>query len=682
MFNFLNPKSIAIIGMSATKADLCKPVVDNLDRHGFNGKLFLVGRGGGTYHNREIHQSIGSIPEKPDLAVLLIPSHTIPSAIEECGRKGIRRIVIESGGFSESSEERKRLEKDILETARKWKVRLLGPNCLGIINTDNALVLPFAPLDPSAIRKGPVSIISQSGGIIINCIKLLAAENIGIGKIISIGNKLDLTENDFLDFLISDQDTKIIALYLESISDGRTLMTLAARTAKPIIVLKSNIASDSRKIAQFHTTALAGDDTVADAAFRQAGIHRVKNLLELANKIKAFSLPLIKGPQLAVLCRSGGQAVLSADAAHRYGFKLAAFPDRLIQMVKDSGRSGVIQLTNPLDLGDIFDFDRYIDIMSEALRLGNVDGLLLAHVMSSEDIDSTKRIIFSAQSLSEKYDKPVLVSFVSDPDQCLSLKKTADFPIFTDPDEALHALLSSCLHFRFLSARDGKRIKRAKAKTPEPQIKSAKPAPPEYVYKLLQEYGIPVADHSVVRDIGQALIAAEKIGYPVALKTASSSVTHKTESGRVRLNIPNKAALKRSFRTMAEEEYLIQEMIPGGWELFLGARQDPEFGPVVLCGMGGIFVEVLRDIVIRVAPFDRRTAEELIGELRGREILDGFRGQPPADANALISCLVNLSRLIAECRLVCTVDINPLILGEKGKGSVAVDAKMEVLEEA
>ncbi|MBT8489414.1 MAG: CoA-binding protein, partial [Deltaproteobacteria bacterium] len=437
MHTLFYPKSVMVVGVSSDQFNLGKQIVDNLDRFGFQGPVYPVGHEGGELNGRKISRRIEDVDAVPDLAVFLIPARYIPDALDVCGEKGIRYAVIESAGFNEYGGVGTDLKQKVLNVAGKWGIRFVGPNCISIINLENGMTLPFVPLDPSMTKKGHVSLASQSGGVIFDSIRLFDFENIGFDKLISMGNKLNLNENDYLDFLVSDQGTHIIGLYLEGISDGRALMNHAFQTEKPILVLKANTNASSSAVARFHTAALAGDDQVADAAMRQAGLLRVQNLQELMDCFKIFSLPVMKGSRLAVLCRSGGQAVLFADATHRHDFQLAQLSDGFFEMVRKETRAGVIRMTNPLDLGDVFDVNIHIGIMEKALREEEVDGLVFGHLYVSEmELEATEKLIKAARSLSLKYGKPVVFAMISEREQWFRMKHIADFPVYYEPDYA------------------------------------------------------------------------------------------------------------------------------------------------------------------------------------------------------------------------------------------------------
>jgi acyl-CoA synthetase (NDP forming) len=675
------PKSVAILGVSNSPANNGRVIVENLDRFGFAGIVYLVGARAGVLAQRRIFSHIDEIPEVPELAVMLIPASGLALSMEACGEKGIRNIIIETAGFSEFGEERKGLEDEILRIATKWNMKIIGPNCVGIVNVENGLALPFYPLYPHEVKKGPVSIISQSGGLIHDIMVLCNIENVGMNKMVSIGNKLVCDENDVLEYLISDSATNMIGLYLENIRDGRRFMELAASTDKPIVLLKSNRSPGSKEIAKFHTSALAGDDLVTDAAMKQAGVHRVQNLREMVDAFKAFSLPQLKGPRLAVIARSGGHAVLSADSVYSHGFRLANFSEQFFTMLSEKTRAGVIRRTNPLDLGDVFDFAVYLEITESALREEDVDAVVIIHSYAlGVDFEPSKRFMSDCRVLSQTYAKPVVFCTISHKEDWLTLQVATELPLFAHVDDALTALSKvfehsgKQIHSLFNKIDIGNQGEQQRTSS----YLSSGMTPVNEVFDLLGMYGLAVADYRIVTNADEGLKAARDIGFPVALKTASTRILHKTERGEVILDIPDNRSLERAFDSLDTDSYLLQKMMPSGCEIIIGGRNDPEFGPIVLCGLGGIFVEIYQDVAIRVAPIGDKTAREMIAELHGADILKGFRGKKPYDVDYLAKILVNISRLLWEHGEIKTLDINPLILFEKGSGGIVVDAKLEV----
>jgi len=674
------PEGIMVVGVSDTPTNLGRNIIENLDRFGFKGPIYLVGKEAGYLNGRKIYTRIEEIDASIDLVVFLIPAVLIPEALEICGLKGIHYAVIESGGFSEFADENESLEEKILDIAKKWRIRFVGPNCISIVNLENGLVLPFVPMEPGRIKTGPISFVAQSGGIVNYSLRLASCENLGFNKLISMGNKLDLDENDYLEFLISDPGTKTIGLYLESVSHGRRLMDLAASTQKPVVVLKSNTNRASNQIARFHTTALAGNDEVVSSALSQTGIHRVDTLQEMMNAFKIFNLPFMKGPNLAIISRSGGSAVMAADAAHRYGFKMIPFSEDFFNHVRKKVRAGVIRMTNPLDLGDVFDLEFYKEVLERALQEEGVDGVLFSHsYLPGIDEMTTKNLVRSSMELSSFYQKPVCLCLMPDSSEWIMMRKTADFPIFTEPDDALKALALSLKHYRNKFEADFHpcntfEIPSSKGQSTRKQ--SDKIFSPGEVFELLRGYDLPVADYKLVKDYEEALGAAALIDYPVALKIADSDVVHKTDVGGVRLNIETPDELKRAFQDLKGDCFLIQKMVNMGHEVFIGGKHDPEFGPVILFGLGGIFVEAIKDVVIKVAPITEREAGEMIQGVRGSALLNGFRGGLKADLESIKRCLVSVSRLLYEHPEIQQLDINPLIVLREGQGCMVVDARI------
>ena len=677
------PRSVVIIGVSDSPSNVARGIIENLDRFAFNRTVYLVGSKTGSLFGREVFADVGEIPEVPDMAVILIPANGLPKALESCGKKGIRRVVIESGGFSEFGEDRHSLEEEILKMAGQWRMKIIGPNCIGIVNIENGLVLPFFPLYPNETKKGTISIISQSGGLIHDSMTLCHMANLGINKLVSIGNKLVLDENDFLEYLISDPATDIIGMYLENIRDGRRLMDLAAGTTKPIVLLKANRSPGSREIARFHTSALAGDDRIVDEAMKQAGIHRVDNLKDMVDVFRVFSLKPLKGPRLAIVARSGGHAVLSADSAYHHGFTLASFSKQFFSMLSKKTRAGVIRRTNPVDLGDVFDLNVYLEITERALQEDGVDGVVVVHSYAvGSDSEPTKRFISSTAELAKTYEKPIMFCMIGHKEDWFAMREAVDFPIFMHVDEALKALRLSYTHFRNRTRASGDHSQMVRYTQNDAKISRFSPGimPVNEVFDLIRAYGLAVADFRIVASMDEGLEAAREIGYPLALKTASPDVLHKTEHGAVVLGIENEEMLVKAFQRIETGPYLIQRMAPSGCEMIIGGRSDPEFGPVVLCGLGGIFVEVYKDAAVRVVPITEEMAQEMIEELKGAIILKGFRGQEPYNVEGFVRILVNISRLLTEHPEIKSLDINPFILLTGGQDGVAVDARLEVAQ--
>ena len=676
---------MVVIGVSERPDNLARNIVENLFEFQFNGEIFLMGRKDSVLFGRRILTSMDQLPDGIDVAVILTPAQTVPGFVEACGRKKIPWVIIETGGFREYSEEGSQLEQTVLQTARKWGIRIVGPNGIGVTNVDNGFVVPFVKLKRGPVSKGKLSILAQSGGVLLSYANHMISANVGLSKMVSMGNKLDLNEIDYLKYLIDDPQTEIIGLYLESLERGRELMEIAHSTSKPIIIHKANTGEGSRQIAKFHTAALANDDRVVEAALRQADIIRTKDFRSFVNAVKILSLPPCKGKNLVIISRSGGIGVVAADSAERHGFRLLPPDPKLQEQFHSLFRAKVIQPTNPLDLGDLFNFDLYTSILEQALRFPMVNGILFQHGATAEEKDPSRKFVQAVKELSSRYQKPVALQYNTDEEELAYIKRALDYPIFTEPEDALTALAISRDHYR--------RLTTSKMHPPSYPIHQSRAASilqqamgekrdlllPEAM-ELLQVCGIPVADYQMVHrkeGLGQAI---EKIGFPAAMKVISPEVSHKSDVGGVVLHIDS---LKK-----AEEAYdrimnlnpgnrtgvLLQKMISAGKEVILGAKRDPSFGPVVLFGLGGIYVEVLKETSLRVAPINRSEAEEMISELKTSSILKGVRGEQPSDIEALIENLLRLSQLMMDFPEIEGIDINPVKVLEKG--AIAVDARI------
>jgi len=683
------PNSVAVIGVSEKPDNLAATIIRNLIAFGYSGEIHAVGLQAGEVHGISILTSVDALPDDVDLAVILTPAATVPSLLDACGRKGIQRVVIETGGFTEFSDTGRRLEQEVAAVARRWDIRFVGPNCISVINMENGLCLPFARIDPEAALAGPVSVLAQSGGVSVTYLLLLSEAGLGANKVVSMGNKADLDEVDYLSYLLDDAGTETICLYLESMEEGRRFLELAASSSKPIIVQKANRGRASAEIAFSHTAALAHDDAVVDAALRQAGVARALSFDEAVALAQGFALPPVVGTNLLIISRSGGHAVVAADAAEAEDFQLIPIPEELAKSVQRMFRADVIAPTNPLDLGAIFDFELYGRIVEECLRVLEPDALLLVHTYSpGAEAAMSRRLVERLEDLTRRRETPLALCAFAQRDEVERLRQHTELPIFTTIEGAVRALAASRARYA-----------RPPATLPLP---SAPPERPDKVQALLAEEGqlttdaaldlcasfdIPVAEWAVVRDQESALFAAGAFGYPVALKGLSPRVSHKSDAGLVTLDIADPKQLQADFQAIsaklgqesddaASTRMMVQRMHPGGHEVIIGGKRDPSFGPIVMFGLGGIHVEALEDVVFRLAPISREQARQMMDELRGSRLLYGARGEPAADLEAIVNALLSMSDLLVACPEVVEIDINPLLVFEDH--AAAVDARATI----
>ena len=688
------PSSVAVIGVSSRPDNLGRNIVSNLVEYGFKGIVYAVGPRGGVIETRRIYRSVTDIPDHIDLAVIITPAQTVPGILEECGQKGVRRAIIETAGFREFTAEGRQIEDEIQQVASKYGIRFVGPNCIGVINLENGFCVPF-PLLKKFVRQGDISIVSQSGGVGMSALNLLSNEGLGLNKFVSVGNMLDTNADELIEYLINDPGTGVIFVYLESIHNGRRLMDVARNSHKPILVFKSNIGRLGQNIALSHTASLTSDDLVVDAAFHQAGILRIHDDTSLGNNLKILRLPPMRGRRLAVISRSGGHAVLAADACELSGFELAHFPDEFLRDIEKHFRASVIRLTNPLDLGDLFDLDLFAQIVDQTLQLDGVDGLVFLQTAISEAENITSRLLLERfVQMVEKYDKPVAYYLSTSAQEISYLKQTYTFPVFTQVVETIRALDMSRYYFHQSQALLNRQtpprfdVDCSLVQSLIDRVREEKRdfSLPETL-KVLETYGIPVVQSQSVQSGQEAERAATQLGLPVALKVISSGISHKSDAGGVLLNLQTLDEVRSGYDRMIEhlhltlpqieiEGVLVQPMAAIGKELILGGKQDPQFGPVVLLGLGGIFVEVLDDVVVRTAPISHLEALVMIEELRGFQVLKGARGETPVDIEAVVDALLRIAQLLCDFPQIQELDLNPLRVFGAGEGCCALDARL------
>lgn len=692
MNKFFYPQSMVVFGASVAKVNLGHIVLLNNKQNGYKGRLYGVGSQEGEIAGVPVYTSVESIPEIPDVAIFLTPAKTVPELMDACGRKGIRHVVIETGGFAEYSRDGDSLQDKVLSVAQTYGIHVLGPNCVGTVNYDIKLVMPFG-FFKADLDGGRMGLITQSGGVGGTYLRILPEFGVVPGKFVSIGNKLMLDEADFLDYLLRDEGTDMITLYLEGFKRGRAFFDLALKADKPIIIQKSNRFPASAKIAQSHTTALSSSDDVVDGAFRQAAVIRVEDEQDFINAVKIMRLPAMKGRRVAVLSRSGGHAVLSADACAKYNFDMVPFPPPYIDKLKTIYHTRVVAHQNPLDLGEIFDYTIFTSILEETLKLEEIDGVLFNHLYQSHyEADMSRTFLSGVRQLVETYQKPVSIAMVSNREEVMDIQKNDPYPVFAGPLEAVKALNLSATYCERRVARD--------SRGQEPVFPLNINDIAALRERCLREERIPLTDEALavcraagLKTITEKVIrgAAEidelKMRYPVVLKLLSRDASHKSDVGGVKVGIRTKKELREAVSRMEAsitglnpapsiDGFLIQEMAPEGIECFVGGRQDPAFGPIIMVGLGGIFIEIFKDTALRMAPVTRREAQDMLGELKAYPLLRGARGKEPADTDALIEVICQVASLLAACPDISEMDLNPVIVHPAGQGVSIVDSRI------
>ncbi len=693
MQKFFYPRSVAVVGVSEDPANLAQGIVANLLHFKYQGKIFLVGRRPGTTYGLPIFPSLSDLPEKVDLAAILAPARVVPSLVRECGELGISRVVVESAGFSELNEAGHKLAEEVRTALKHYGIRLVGPNGLGLVNLEIGLALPFAQIG-SRISQGRISIIAQSGGVATHVLAWMTKEGLGLNKFLSLGNKLDVAENEVLDYLLEDPGTAAIYVYLEGMHDGRGLLAVAAKATKPVYVHLANVGPETAIIAHSHTASLTTDERVLEAACRQSHIIRVKTQAELLNAVKLVDQPPVRGNRLVVFSRSGGEAVVTAYACGQWGFTLPPLSDQLVQMIKARSRSGVIHPNNPIDLGDVFDFSLYTDTMAAVCQDPQVDAVLFHYgPMADFELEDGRKMARRMLELAREAQKTLAVTVVCTPDEEDYFRDTLGVPVFHFPEDAVQALALS---------RD--QAARAAIQTPEdpPPVPEADavaglltdPGPGDFLslsqaLSVSAALGIPVAPWAAAFSPADAAAAANRLGWPVVLKLSAPSLVHKTEAGAVILDLAEAAAVQEAFTRLAGVaqknlppgeawEVVVMSQVAGGREVLLGARRDDAFGPVVAFGAGGVDTEILDDVALRIAPLNASQARDLVAETRIGRILAGTRGRPPADLDSLSRALAALSQLMLQFPAIQEVDLNPVRVFPGQPGLVALDARIRV----
>ncbi len=651
-----------------------------------------MGPRGGEVYGLPIYSHLRELPEAVDLAAVLTPARFVPQVVADCGELGITRVVVESGGFSELGEQGRALEQEIIRLINRYHLRLIGPNGLGLMNMEIGLSLPFSQIVPVP-RPGNISVIAQSGGVGMHVIAWMAKEGLGLNKFLSLGNKLNVKENEALAYFLEDPGTKIIYLYLEGLEDGRELLEVAKHANKPIFLQMPNVVQETSRIAMSHTASLATDEKAVDAACRQGNIFRVLRQSDFLNAAKMVGHPPVQGNRLVILSRSGGEAVVGAYACTRYGFSLPPLAPGLADFILENSRAQIIKPGNPIDLGDIFDFEVYSSVMDHLCQDPEVDAVLLNYgpVYDPERAEArgmAKHFI----KRSREAGKPLAISVCATLEEEDFFREELQVPVFHFPGDAVRALAYS----RDFARRHPPDDPTAAAPVINDQVlaqfldragRGFLPMP--QALSLLTAAGIPVASWETATDAEMALTAAARLGFPVVLKLSAPSLVHKTEAGGVVLNLvdlPGVAAAYQQLAGLAARavppgeawEVVVMRQVPQGEEVLLGGRRDQSFGPLVACGAGGVLTEIMEDVALRVAPISPGEARRQILETRLGRILEGVRGRPAADLEALSQALSALSHVMERFPQIQEVDLNPVRVFPGEKGILALDVRIRV----
>jgi len=689
---FYCPTSVAVIGASQDESKLGHACLKNLLECGFKGKVFAVNTKGGEILGVHAYPSIKDVPGEVELAVIVVPERFVGPVLEECGQKGVEGVVVITSGFREVGGEGLEKEKALVEIIQRHNMRMLGPNCLGVIDTICPLNASFARGMPET---GQIAMMSQSGALLLAIHDWAIGEGIGFSRFVSLGNKADIDETDLLQLWDDDPHSKVIVAYLEGIVNGPEFMKIAQHvgTETPIVAIKAGTSDAGARAVSSHTGTLAGSEMAYDAAFKQAGITRADSVEELFQYALAFAqAPAAKGDRIAVVSNAGGAAIMATDALDRAKMRLASFESETIRSLQAELPPGSNAL-NPVDVRGDADAERYRFSLDAVLRDQNVDGVIAILIPQAvTKVEETAQII---AHVVHQYDKPVLCCFMGKhlAQVGVQILRDADIPNYSYPEPAVDAMRALVERQRWL-AKPPRTVERFDVDLDQVRQAFAAVRSEDRLKvgdaearQIMRAYGFTIPESELARDPEEAVSIAEAIGYPVALKIASPDILHKTDIGGVKLNLRSATDVKDAFdlvtyrarRYMPEANIwgaLVQQMVPQGKEVIIGVNRDPQFGPLLLLGLGGIYVEVLKDVSTRIAPVARWEAEEMIGELRSAPLLRGHRGEPPADLEAIVDCMLRVSQLAVDFPEIVELDINPLMVHEKGKGAVALDMRL------
>ena len=700
---FFQPACLAVVGASRSPTNIGTRVLNAIARAGFRGPVYPVNSRAAVVGSLTAYPSVKELPEVPDLVVVAVPAAAVGNVIDDCASRGVRAVIVISAGFAEVGGEGQRRQQQLVEKIRGHGMRMVGPNCLGLLNTDPAVRLnaSFAPDFPAA---GNIAFASQSGALGLAVIKLARERNLGLSSFVSVGNKADISGNDLLQYWEEEERTKVILLYLESFGNPRRFARIAKRVSrhKPIVAVKAGRTGAGQRAAGSHTAALAADDVAVDALFHQTGVIRAETLGEMFDlALTLGSQPLPRGRRVAILTNAGGLGILCADACESNGLSVPQLSPQTTQRLRDF-LPPAASVGNPVDMiasATADDFRRSVEIL---LGAGETDALIILTIdVGLADIGTISQEVHQAVNTARAINgagKPVLTCNM---DSQAAAKPTStggeQLPNLIFPENAARVLSKlvqyaewrarpegMILDFDDIRPREARAICEQARRTHGTGWLSG-----EETRKVLSTFALPMPPGGICTTADDATKLAAQVGFPVAVKLASRTIVHKTEFGGVRLNLENEAAVRQAFLDIqqrvarnnklgAMEGVLIQPMISDGVEVMVGVTQDPHFGPLIGFGLGGIHVEILKDVCFRVTPITDRDAAEMVRDIKGYRLLEGYRGHPPADIAAIEDLLLRIARLVEEVPEIVELDLNPVIALPPGRGCQIVDARMRV----
>ena len=695
---FLSPKSIAVIGASDKEGSVGRAITSNIMK-GYKGTVYPISPSRDKVFDQKAYKTVLDVPNEIDLAVIITKNTVVPIVLEECGKKKIHGAVVITAGFKEVDDEGKKLEQQLKDISKKYNIRIIGPNCLGVMNLDPQTMMnsTFLKITP---KSGEIALVSQSGAICAALVEDASAQGIGFSAVISMGNKADMTEIDILKMLADHEQTKVIVMYLEDMGNGQEFLKVCKQITKkntikkPVLVLKSGRSPEGARAAMSHTGALMGSDEIYDALLRQSGAIRVDTMEELFDYATAFSKqPLPLDGDLVIVSNAGGPAIISTDSCSKLGIKMAKIEEirsKIDAVIPPWGSS-----RNPVDIVGDADFNRFENVLNEVLQHKNVGSVISMCTPSATlDYDKLAEVIVK---MSKKYKKTMLASLMGLDEGITNREILAagDVPYYTYAEGSIRALNAMLRFVDWIKAPDGSitkfEVDKNKARSVFDKVKSEGRTNllEDEGREILDAYGFPLPNSALAATEDEAVDAANKVGYPIVMKIASPQIVHKSDAGGVKVNLINDDEVRNGFKIIMEnaKKYdsnaeikgvLIVEMVKGGKEMIIGSKLEPGMGPVVMLGMGGIYVEILKDVTFRLAPLTDQEANDMISSIKTKKLLDGVRGEKPSDIKKLAECIQRLSQLVTDFTEIKELDMNPVLVMEQDQGCKILDVRIGI----
>jgi len=688
---FFEPRGVAIIGASSKPDKLSYGILKNLLSYGYEGAVYPVNPRADTILGLTCYADISAVPDPLDLAVIVLTSGAIPSVLEACGRRGIQAVTVISGGFREVGKEGERLEEEVLRIAKERGIRMIGPNCVGTMNMITGLNTTFINGMPD---KGGIGFISQSGALGGGVVSHIVGKGIGFSHLLSLGNEADVDETDMIEYLSQDKHTHVIAVYVEGIRDGEKFLRVcrSVTSMKPVVILKAGRSEEGARAVSSHTGTLAGSHTAYSAAFKQAGaieVFSVRDLLNVSMALDWQNIP--QGNRVAIITNSGGPAALASDSLAENHVSLAAI-SKPSQFLLREKLNPAAQVKNPVDMLGGANADEYAHALDVCLKDEGVDMVLAILVPTA--LVNTEKVAEAIANAARNTEKPVIACMMGS--DCVSgarlVLHSRQVPMVDYPEMAgvmFGSLIKLMDKMKEGGASTSSRFKGDKEKVNRilKENSDRKMWGEHDTRPLLEKYGIMLVPGILTAGQDKALEAASRLGYPVVLKVASGDVLHKSDAGAIKIGIRNDKEMRSAIQELrsnvhaykadaAIDGYLVEKMAPSGQEVIIGMQRDSSFGPLMMFGLGGVFVELFRDVSFRIAPLDRCEALRMVQETKAFELLRGFRGAPPYDIEAVLENLIRLSHLAADFKNIQEIEINPLLVLSEGKGALALDCRM------